>query len=290
MKEEAQIVRNIERIILYVLIFSVAKLSLKFSFVKDLLPQSQLEIFIFIIGIIVMSFSVIAFHELGHIIVGLVQGFRFELFVVGPIGIKREKDKIALYFNKEIGYYGGASATYPINDNNGNVKKFGNILLAGPIASLLFALFCLSISFLIKKPFGIIFFIGFPLSTAIFLTTTIPSRSGMFFSDRKRFQRLNNPGKDRKVELALLNISSRFMIENSYKNVKMVDIDELTTDENSFIKLIGLFTLLCYQIENNGIFENDIKEQYDSSSLELPKSFVKKLNIELKKHEEKYKN
>ena len=40
-----------------------------------------------------MAFVVLGVHELGHLIAGLVQGFRFELFVVGPLGIRREEEK-----------------------------------------------------------------------------------------------------------------------------------------------------------------------------------------------------
>ncbi len=34
-----------------------------------------------IVGIILMGFVVIGVHELGHLIMGLWQGFRFELYI-----------------------------------------------------------------------------------------------------------------------------------------------------------------------------------------------------------------
>jgi hypothetical protein len=288
MKNKSQIMRTIERIILIILILGIAKFSFKLGFVKDLWLHNQHGMLILIFGLLIMAFLVIAVHELGHILAGLIQGFKFELFVVGPLGIKKENDKIITYFNKNLSYYGGVSATHPIDDNPINSKKFGLILIAGPVASLLFALMCLLTSFLIGKPFGIVFFIGFPLSIAIFLATTIPSKSGFFFTDRKRYQRLNSQGKDRRVELALLNIYGIFMKENSYKNIKMDDVEELISDENSFIKLTGLFTLICYQLEQNGFIDENLKKQYETTSLSSSKSFVKTLNNELIKYKEKY--
>ena len=103
-----------------------------------------LEVF----GNIIMIFTVLSFHELGHLIAGLMQGFRFELFVVGPLGIKREKDKIKIYLNKNIQYYGGVAATLPVNINPNNGKKFANLLLAGPIASILLAIILGMLSYL----------------------------------------------------------------------------------------------------------------------------------------------
>ena len=87
-----------------------------------------------------MIFAVLSFHELGHLIAGIIQGFRFELFVVGPLGIKREKGKIKIYLNKNIQYYGGVAATLPIDASPENGKKFANLLLAGPIASILLSI------------------------------------------------------------------------------------------------------------------------------------------------------
>ena len=83
-----------------------------------------------------MLFIVLGVHELGHLITGLIQGFRFELFVVGPLGIKRENNRIKVYLNKNIAHYGGLASTLPRNDNAENSRILANICLAGPIASI----------------------------------------------------------------------------------------------------------------------------------------------------------
>ncbi len=241
------------------------------------------------VGIILMAFVVLAVHELGHLIVGLQQGFRFELFVVGPFGIKRENDKVKVYLNKNLGYYGGVAATSPINDSPENAKKFAKILLAGPVTSILFAIVSFLLAYLIGKPLGILFFSGGAISIAIFLATTVPSRTGMFFTDRKRYQRLSTPGKDQEVELAMLRIMGKFSNDNNYKNIDKNDIDILISDELPFIKFYGLFNLICMQLENNKVVEEEVLEQYETTSKEMSKSLIKVFNKEIEKYEKKFK-
>ncbi|WP_422486849.1 hypothetical protein [Gudongella sp. DL1XJH-153] len=61
----------------------------------EILIRVLLAIFCIIISI--------AVHELGHILVGLKEGFKFYLFVAGPFGLKRdENDKIIFYIEKDV--------------------------------------------------------------------------------------------------------------------------------------------------------------------------------------------
>ena len=240
-----------------------------------------------IVGIILMAFAVLAVHELGHLIIGLQQGFRFELFVVGPLGIKRENDKVKIYLNKNLGYYGGVAATSPIDDSPENAKKFAKILLAGPITSLVFAIVSFLLAYFIGNPLGKLFFSGGAISIAIFLATTVPSKTGMFFTDRKRYQRLSTPGKDQDVELAMLRIMGGFSKNNSYKNIDQNDISILVSDELPFIKFYGLFNLVCQQLENNKIVDEEVLEQYENCSKKMSKSIVSAFNKEIEKYKEK---
>ncbi len=67
-----------------------------------ILPNSSLETTIFIGSIVLCPFIAIFIHELGHLLAGLIQGFKLQLFVVAFLGIKRVDDKIEFYFNKEL--------------------------------------------------------------------------------------------------------------------------------------------------------------------------------------------
>jgi hypothetical protein len=275
--------------VMAILFFIMMKLTVEFEFVKNLKPDTTEEDIITIIGSIIIVHIVIVMHELGHLIAGLIQGFKFELFVVGLLGIKREGQKIKPYLNKNLGYYGGVAGTSPVDDSPENAKKFARILLAGPIASILFGIVCLVISLYIIKPLGIIFYTGGITSIGIFFATTIPSKTGMFFSDRKRYQRLVTPGKDQEVELAMLNIMGKFLKDHSYKDINREDIEILVSDDMEFIKYFGLFNMICWQLEQKGEVEKEIKTKYESVSKQLPKNLVKAFNKEIENYSEKIK-
>jgi len=289
MKKESKYTKYLEWTIMLVLLFGIIKISKEFGFEENLKPDTSTGKYIMMIRIIFMAFVVLAVHELGHLIVGLINGFRFELFVIGPLGIKRENEKVKIYLNKNLGYYGGVAATSPVDDNEDNAKKFAKILLAGPIASVIFAIVCFVIANLAGKPLGIIFYVGGIISIGIFLATTIPSRTGIFFTDRKRYQRLVNPGKNQQVELAMLKIMGRYSKDNSYKNIDKNDINVLVSDELPFVKFFGLFNLVCFQLENNGFVEKETSREYESNSKEMSKSFVNAFDKEIEKFKERLK-
>jgi hypothetical protein len=216
-----------------------------------------------------------------------MQGFRFELFVVGLLGIKREGQRIKPYLNKNLGYYGGIAGTSPFDDSIGNAKKFARILLAGPIASIFFGIVCLIISIYIGRPLGMIFYIGGITSIGIFFATTIPSKTGMFFTDRKRYQRLVTPGKDQEVELAMLNIMGKFTKDNSYQKINKEEIEVLISEDLVFIKYFGLYNMICWQLEHKGEVEQELKTKYESVSKQFSKNLVEAFNKEIEKYAKK---
>ena len=250
-------------------------------------PVAQADKYVIIAGVLMMTMVVLAVHELGHLVAGIYQGFRFELFVVGPLGVKRENNQVKIYLNKNLGYYGGVAASSPIDDHPDNARKFANVLLAGPIASVLFAVVCYLIAVMLDIPWSIIFYAGSASSIAIFLATMLPSKTGMFFTDRKRYQRLMKPGKDQEVELAMLRILGKFSKDQSYKNIDPADIDILVADRHNFIRFYGLFNLICTQLENTGVVESSVTTAYETTALKMSKSIVDVFNGEIVKFKEK---
>jgi len=275
--------------VMAILFLAIMKLTVELDFVKDLKPQTTREDFITIIGIIIIVHIVLFMHELGHLVGGLVQGFKFDLFVVGLLGVKREGQKIKPYLNKNLGYYGGIAGTSPVDDSPENAKKFARVLLAGPIASIVFGIVCLIISFYIGKPLGFIFYVGGITSIGIFIATTIPSKTGMFFTDRKRYQRLVTPGNDQKVELAMLNIIGKFSRDNSFKKINKEEIETLIADDMVFIKYFGLYNMICWQLEHKGEVDQALKTNYNSVSNKVSKNLAEAFNKEIEKFSEEIK-
>ena len=272
-----------------ILFLILIKLSNVIEFAKNMQVETQNDKIILIIGVIITMHFVLFIHELGHVVMGLLQGFRFELLVVGLLGIRREKEKIKIYLNKNFGYYGGLGLTVPKDDSSDNVRKFANVLLAGPIASIVFAVMCFFIVNYLANPYGVIVFTAGLASFGIFLATTIPSRSGMFYTDRKRYQRIMTAGKDQDVELAMLTVLGSFVKNQSYKDIKKEVFDVLITDNDLFVKHYGLFNLICWQIEHEGAIDDKVKEEYNQISKKLNKDMVKSYNDEIQKYAEKLK-
>ncbi|APG66049.1 hypothetical protein LPB136_12020 [Tenacibaculum todarodis] len=233
------------------------------------------------IGIIFTIQFVLGIHELGHLVTGLIQGFQFELFVVGPLGIKREDNKIKVYLNKNLAYYGGVAAVLPVDDNPKNIKKFANVILAGPLSSLVLSIICLIFTCFFNFSGELFMFMAGFTSFGIFLATTIPSKTGTFFSDRKRYQRLISKGKERETEIALLRIIGIYGRDNSYKNVNIDDINLVIQDTH--YQYFGIFCKLSFQHETTGSFDIKTKANFDELTFTMPKSFVKVIAKELDK-------
>jgi hypothetical protein len=283
MKKQSKVSFMLELVVLVLAVVGLMGFLLStdlFDFPK---PEGWVQKSILIGGILVMGIVALGLHELGHLLAGLGQGFQFQLFVVGPLGIKREDDRIRVYLNKDLGAFGGMAATSPVTDDPANARKFARLILAGPLASVVFGGLLLGVSTLVPTPFNTIVFTGGTISLAVFLATTIPSQTGLFFTDRKRYQRLTTPGKDQDVELALLRIMGRYAQDNSYRNVALQDIETMASDDLPFIRFFGLFNLLAWEQEMRGTMDAHTQEQYLALAPEMPKAMVAGLDRELER-------
>lgn len=286
MKKESKYTTYIEWFLMFILFVGLMKTVFGSDMMQELKPEGRTQKILTFLGIILMMFVTLGAHELGHLLTGLANGFRFDLYVVGPLGVKREDDKVKFYLNKNLGYYGGVAGTSPREKHPDNAKKFARMILGGPIASLVFAVVCFLLAYFLGKPFGILFLTGAAVSVGLFFATTIPSRTGMFFTDRKRYQRLITPGKAQDVELATLNIMGSFAKNQSYKNIDRADIETQISDDLPLFKFMGLYNMICYQQEMKGEVDESIKSAYREVAKEIPKNIVETFDKELEKFRE----
>lgn len=264
---------------LYLVYVSINKATL----LKFLPDDSLLQNVIFFTSIVFAPFSAIILHELGHLLAGIFQGFQLELYVVGFLGIKRDDDKIKIFFNTNIQHFGGVASTSPkkILTDEELIRNYRIIFISGPILSLIFGL----ISFLllyysnsILNPFwGLLSITSF----GIFLVTTIPNKSGMFFTDRKRYQRLNDKGETGKIELAFLQVVNQALLENNCKNLPLERINVLKTDNDKIVQFWGhYFEYQHYKDNGNTTGVDIIKRTLENYKQLMPNSFWKSLEID----------
>lgn len=204
-----------------------------------ILPNSSLETTIFIGSIVLCPFIAIFIHELGHLLAGLIQGFKLQLFVVAFLGIKRVDDKIEFYFNKELQFFGGIAATSPLQISKNLKKQFAFILIAGPLFSLIFGILLILLFNLTDSVFNSSIGITGVISIGLFFATTLPNKSGVFFTDRKRMQRLLDNGRTGEIESSFIKASSQLLIDSHYKNISMEDLKMIQSDEEPNIQFWG---------------------------------------------------
>ncbi|MFN7327445.1 MAG: hypothetical protein ACK5SQ_12770, partial [Chitinophagales bacterium] len=77
------------------------------------------------------------------------------------------------------------------------------------------------------------------ISSGLFLATTLPAKSGVFFTDRKRMQRLLDKGRIGDIEYSLLKTTSQLLIDSHYKNILLEDLKMIQSDEEPIIQFWG---------------------------------------------------
>ena len=149
-------------------------------------------------------------HELGHLVSGLLVGFRFSFLAIGPLLLERTpSNRFRLALNRFPSFFGGAAATYPV-DTNVLASRFARVVAGGPIASLILAISA-GAGLAILSP-------SVPrlrmelewlclISFLIFLGTIIPIRNGPFVTDGLRVLRILRRGDHGDRELALITLT-----------------------------------------------------------------------------------
>jgi len=235
-------------------------------------------------GILGSYFFVTVFHELGHLLTGLALGFGFTLFVVGFLGIRKKDDgKIEFYLNKELGYFGGVAGTSPMRHDPKNIDIMSKIILAGPIASLVLCFLCVFLISVLAEPYDFFAMTTGLMSFGIFLATTIPSRTGIFYTDRKRYQRLRSGGVESKIEAAIMEANGLMMSGESLLSMQEESIDVIQQDESVFMRYIGLYYKWKYLMEKKSDGAQEIVSMIKDLGKDMPASMTKWMNTELSK-------
>ena len=250
--------------------------------------SSEYSIAFFLGTAVLAAFLSSLIHELGHLVIGLLLKFKFEFFIAGPLGIIRKENKIKVVLNTNPILAGGCVGVLPIDYSSHNIKKLAKIVIAGPLFSLFFAIIFYSLSWFYNNQSAFILVTLAVLCLASFFSTTIPSKSGISFSDRKAWQRLRKKGKPQNEELAILKIKTQTAKEESYKNINPEDINTLINSDILQIKTFGLFYSLCKQIEEQGTTDSLIKQQFEELSKKTSKFIQLGYKTILTELQEKY--
>lgn len=156
----------------------------------------------------------LALHEAGHAAGGRLVGFRFLLYIAGPLMIYRQGERIKLGLNRNLSLYGGLSASLPTDDRDLR-RRMAVMIAGGPAASLLLGLLVVA-GVLVAGPPQAMFwrlvlatFAG--ASLLIGMITSLPMRSSGFNSDGARLLSLIRGGPAAERYIAVSAISAALL-------------------------------------------------------------------------------
>src|SRR6056297_1595086 len=210
--------------------------------------ERKMEIIIYILISLLCYLASGMVHELGHIIIGLMNGWKFSLFILGPLGIKVDKNgHIKTYFEKRISLWGGVGGTFPKEIKEDNIKVWSKILLAGPLASIIMGTIFLPLG-IIKDNIILILLGAMPLAMGIISILPIPLKTGVLYTDGKRLSRLNKGGQEADEEIALFKLTEYQIISGDFSKIDIDCIDPLLKSKEISINYYGYYyKFQCYK-------------------------------------------
>ncbi|WP_433773548.1 M50 family metallopeptidase [Bacillus wiedmannii] len=228
--------------------------ALVLSILYGVIRTGKLEIMLNIWAVIGILLLVLAIHELGHVVFGLIGGLKFKFMTVGPITVQKEKEKVRIRENKLWAYFGGVAMLVPPSIETPNLsKKWAWVTLGGPITSLLFGITSGYIYMVSYYQYLLYFSV---LHLVIFAVTMVPIK-GTFLSDGMQFFILIKDDEKAREHLYTIQVSSELF---SYKRPKdwderLVELSEDKLKENKSIREImsGLMLVFLARADQEGM-------------------------------------
>lgn len=236
-----------------------------------------MEVVIYIL-IFILSYLISGIiHELGHIIVGLANGWKFHLLVIGPLGIKADENgKIKFYFEKQVAMWGGVGCTVPKDANVDNINIWSNILLGGPLASIVMGVIFLPLG-IITKNIVLILLGAMPLGMGIMCALPLPLKTGVgiAYSDGGRWSRLHKGGQEADEEIALFKLTENELTGGDFLNIDLKSIESLIQSKEIEIQYYGYY----YKFQYYKARSNEEEMKLASQTMEEIKSKVSSIVV-----------
>ncbi|ABK87756.1 putative cytolysin immunity CylI domain protein [Bacillus thuringiensis] len=228
--------------------------ALVLSILYRVIRTEKLEIMLDIWALFGIFLLVLAIHELGHVVFGLIGGLHFKFMTVGPITFQKEKGKVRIRENKLWMYFGGVAMLVPPSIETPNLsKKWAWMTLGGPITSLLFGI-TFGYIYMVSYYQYLLYFSFFHF--AIFAVTIVPIKR-TFLSDGMQFLILIKDDEKAKQHLYNIQVSSELF---SYKRPKdwdkrLIEISEEKLKEDKSIRDImsGLMLVFNARADQEGM-------------------------------------
>ena len=201
---------------------------------------------IFILKLI--GYAIIAFfmstiiHELGHVVCGLIHGWKFLMMVIGPFKFYRETpdDRIRFGIEKNPSLWGGCGGTFPNKVDDKAVKVFSRILLAGPIASFILGIVFCVILIVTKNELAMM--IGFvALGEGVACILPMKIKTGILYNDGTRCMRIVKGGQTAAEEKAILTFAFDEFLHGTKDTFDKDMVEVLMDSEDAYFRYYGFY-------------------------------------------------
>ncbi len=232
---------------------------------------SKSTLLILVLLFVPIFLLVVALHELGHAIAGVLVNFDFKMYVVGPFMWNKEQGAWKFNWNKNVNIAGGLVLCLPTSTQNLN-KRFCAFALGGPLASLLLAALCFLVAQLFtfeiaraSVPLQVLkssLYVLSVFSFIIFLVTIIPMHTGGFSSDGARALRFLKGGDAARFEVLLLKLITQ---SAAGTRPRLLNLDEMKEARVLADKLAAPYGIYLHSYFHQAAWDRgeiDLSEQH----------------------------
>lgn len=220
-------------------------------------------------------------HELGHIVVGLIKGWRFYLLVIGPLGITiDERNNLKFYLEKQVTMWGGVGCTLPKEADENNIEIWSKVLLGGPLASIIMGVIFLPLGVISKN---IVFLLlgAMPLAMGIVCILPLPLKTGILYTDGGRWSRLHKGGQETDEEIALFKLIENQITGSDFSKVDLNSIESLLKSKDVSINYYGYYyKFQYYKATSNKEKMKLVIEKMEEIKSKVPSVIVKDCSID----------
>ena len=224
-------------------------------------------------GAVIGWFLATTIHELGHVLCGLLHHWKLSMLVIGPFKLYREKpeDKIRFGIEKNPVLWGGVGGTFPASQSADDVRIWSEILLAGPLTSLIFGVLTVPVCILMRS---LIMLMLCLMLFAMGLVTILPMqmKTGLLYNDGTRYMRIRSGGQEAAEETALLLLMEVTLFGDADSTYPEKLIEPLRNSKDPELNYYG-----CYYAYRNAVREQNpeqielLLDQMDALKDRVPK-------------------
>jgi len=221
------------------------------------LGETLVSVGLLLLGFYVMLYAQIVIHEAGHLVFGLLTGYRFSLFRIGSLTFLRDPDSGKIRVKRmQLAGTGGQCLLVPPEPINGRIP-FALYHLGGSLMNLI-ASAVFFVLYLISRPIpvlSLIMLVGVIVGIAYAMMNGIPMRLGAVDNDGY------NLYAQTKSQTAMEAMRIQLLIaEASARGIRLRDmpaswfeVPEETSLKNSMVVVIAVFA--CNRLMDEGKYE-----------------------------------